>query len=345
MAFSIAKKQKHKVSHIQKHVRKHGIAKAAQEISYTKLGQVGMHAFRINDGYHHQRYRIERLGSKLFAARLEKYLAKRPHIDFNHPQNRASKLLYMLPAFPDWASLFPGAQALEPIHNPEHKRLTTGKRIDPITRRLFRHALDAIAIRTRTLMGGWIAHQYAQDQADRQIRWLSLAGGTAVPSMLMIEAAEIDKRHLYYSNIDQDTYSISIANQVIKLEQLAAENTCLLAGDIFDKAVIQRATAAKSLDVIDMMGIFEYLDTKQSVRLLKMAYGLLKKDGIIITCNMRAEHRQLNLHKRGVGWPDVRPRNSRELIGLCRGAAIPLQNIDIYQPEDGVYNVARIRKS
>lgn len=330
---------------VRRQVSKYGIEKVVQEKSASKLGAVSVRKFKINDGYHQPRYKLERAGSRLFAASMETYLAKRKHYDHAHPKNMARKILYSLPSFSAWAALMPGSLALEPVHHPEQSKLPTGKRLDPITRRLFRHGMDPIGVRTRTLMGGWLARQYVKNKKDNGARWLSLAGGTSVPSMIMVEASRVDKSKLFYSNVDLDGAAIEIAREVTELEGLKASQTRILAGDIFTRKILDRATDKKPVDIIDMMGIFEYFEDKKSAELLKLALEYLKTGGLIIAGNMRSDHPQLNLHKRGVGWPDVIPRSESQVISICRRAGISESEIDIYQPADGVYSVFRVTKT
>lgn len=332
-------------SRARRQVIKHGIEKTAREISATDFHGVPIHKFQVSDGYHQPLYKIERLGSRLFAARLEAYLAKRSSFHHSHPKNVARKILYSLPSFSAWAELMPGSLALEPVHHPEQRKLPTGKKLGPITRRLFRHGMDPVGVRTRTLMGGWLARQYVKASDDaRELRWLSLAGGTAAPSMLMVEASRADKTKLNYANIDLDDTAIGIARKITAFENLDPTRTRLLTGDIFSRHLLEEATGKKPADIIDMMGIFEYFDSQKSAKLLSLALEFLKPGGIIIAGNMRSDHPQLNLHKRGVGWPDVIPRSVNEIIAICRQAGIRQAEIDIYQPTDGVYSVFRIKK-
>ncbi len=330
--------------HTRKLLKKEGIDKAVSIVDERKVEGMSCATVAVKDGYHQRRYKLERLGSQLFAARLEAYLAKRQHIDFAHSKNVVRKVLYALPSFREWSGFMPGALALEPIHHPELKRLATGKRLDPITRRLFRHGLDPVGVRSRTLVAGWLAKQYVSKKSPEQLNWLSLAGGTAAPSLLMLHASEADVSRVRYTNIDIDKKSIDIAKELVAIEGIPKSQTKLVTGDIFDKQLLARHLKKGSADIIDLMGIFEYLDDKQSVQLLKSSYELLKPGGLIIACNMRQEHPQLNLHKRGVGWPGVIPRLVRQMKELTHTAGIPAKNVRIYQPKDGVYNVAGITK-
>lgn len=162
--------------------------------------------------------------------------------------------------------------------------------------------------------------------------------------MLMVHASGINKDLLHYADIDIDQNAIKIAKEITDFEQLKSSQTKLLHGNIFDNHTLQAATGGEPIDIVEMMGIFEYLDEERSAELLKLMYGLLKEKGIIIAGNMRQENRHLNLHKRGVGWPDVIPRKVEHLISICQNAGIDTANLSIYQPLDGVYNVLLIRK-
>jgi SAM-dependent methyltransferase len=324
-----------KQSKTRRQVAKHGIEKTVTEVSNRKLKGVLVHRVRAKDGYHQAHYKLERFGSRLFAAGMESYLAKRSHYNHAHPKNAARKILYSLPSFVAWAELMPGSLALEPVHDPSHRRLPTGKRLG---------GMDPVGVRTRTLVAGWLAREYVSDKQGQELRWLSLAGGTAAPSMLMVEAVRFDKAKLYYANIDLDSSAVEIARSLTALEGLQPSHTNLLVGDIFNRQLIEKATDKQPVDIIDMMGIFEYFEDKKSIELLQLALGFLKPGGIIIAGNMRHDHPQLNLHKRGIGWPDVIPRSTEQIIEICSQAKIQKTELDIYQPADGVYSVFRIRK-
>jgi hypothetical protein len=337
-------KRRVSLSKTQKMLNKKDILQVVTAVSQSHVGHTAVHRLKVRDGYHGAGYKFERFATRLVGASMEAYLAKRPHLDFAHPANKAKKLLYSLPAWREWSTLMPGALALEPIHHPKLKRLPTGRRLDPLSSRIFRHGLDPVGVRTRTLTGGWLAQGYAAERPKQPLIWVSLAGGTAAPTMLMVQAAGINRGTLHYTNIDQDAWAIDVSEEVAETEGLKPDQIKLLVADIFDKAAVQRAIVPGTADVVDLMGIFEYLDRQQSVRLLQLAYELLKPSGIIIACNMRSDHPQLNLHKHGVGWPSVIQKSINELISICQEAGVDSSQLSIYQPLDGVYNVMRIVK-
>ncbi len=335
----------HPLTNTQRTLSNKGILSVVKFVSHSHLGETTIYKLRVLDGYHTPRYKLERYATRLVAKCMETYLAKRPHMPFDHKDNRARKLLYMLPALKEWATLMPGALALEPIHHPKQKRLPSGRRMDPLTSRIFRHSFDTVGVRTRTLAAGRLAYEYAAEKPRQPINWVSLAGGTSAPTMLMVNAAGIDMKAIRYTNIDQDSWAINVSRDVTAYEGIPPHQAQLLVADIFDKNVLNATVVPGTADIVDLMGIFEYLDEKQSVQLLSLAYNLLKPGGNIIACNMRMDHPQLNLHKRGVGWPHVIQKSAQELIVICRHAGINPQQLTIYQPLDGIYNVMRIIKA
>lgn len=335
-------KQKSKHSKAHKYIARYGIDGAIRLLNESQVNGVRVTSLKVVDGYHGHRYALERLLFGGIASRMEVFLAKRPNIDFDHSYNLARKILYSMPSFKYWAKLITntGSLAMEPLHNPEVKRLPSGHRLDPLTRRMFRHGSDPVGIRTRTVTAGWLAHHYNKNKVH--VTWISLAGAYAGPSIMMIEAARIDKRHLKYVDIDANPDSIMMAAEVVQSSGLQTNQTDLINGDIFDDEILKYYHG--SADVTEMMGIFEYLDDSQAITLLRKAYELLKPSGIMIICNMRESHPQLNLHKRGVGWPGVIPRTTEELINLLESLPVAKEHICVYQPTDRVYNVVCIEK-
>lgn len=332
-----------KHSKIMKHLIKHGVMSAVRITGREQRegGLIVTH-LKVDDGYHFKRYAIERRISRLLAASMERFLRRRPDITFEHRKNRARKLLYTLPAFEEWSAFMPNALALEPIHDPEQKRLVSGGRIDPITRGLFRHGYDPVGIRTRTVTGAWLVHQH-QPRTRHEVRWLSLAGGTGVTALLMLEASGIPKADWRIHIVDLDRHALEIFGDYAKARNLPKFHTEAIHSDVLSKD-LQKKLHPGSFDVVELMGIFEYFDHSDSVKLLKQAYAFVRPGGMVVFANMRRKHPQLHLHKRGVGWPGVVPRSVADVAAIIREAGISLNQTSVFQPGDGVYNVYKLTK-
>jgi len=298
---------------------------------------------RVDDGYHFKRYALERRVSRTLAAGMERFLRRRPDMPFEHRKNRTRRLLYKLPAFQEWSAFMPGALALEPIHDPDQKRLVSGGRIDLVTRGLFRHAADPIGIRTRTVTGAWLVHQNLP-KTRKTVEWLSLAGGTGITSLLMLEASGIPKDSWRISVVDLDRQALEIFMEYSAARGIPKNHTKGVYMDVLSPEVGKSFTPG-SFDVVELMGIFEYFDQADSVLLLKRAYAMAKPGGLVVFGNMRRKHPQLHLHKRGVGWPGVMPRSVQQVSEIIQAADISLDSLSVYQPTDGVYNVYQIVKA
>lgn len=326
-----------------KHLHKHGVMAAVRVIGKEQRsnGLVVTH-LKVDDGYHFKRYAIERRISRLLAGSMERFLRRRPALSFEHRKNRARKLLYALPAFEEWSAFMPNALALEPIHNPEQKRLVSGGRIDPITRGLFRHGYDPVGIRTRTVTGAWLVHQHLP-RTRTEVKWLSLAGGTGVTALLMLEASGIPKTDWRIDVVDLDAPALDIFKNYAKTHGLPETNIQAIHSDVLSPS-LQKQLAPGSFDVVELMGIFEYFDHRDSVKLLKQAYAFVRPGGMVVFANMRRKHPQLHLHKRGVGWPGVVPRSVADVSAIMQEAGIDLSQVSVFRPGDGVYNVYKLAK-
>lgn len=342
---STSVKRGHLTPKIRKSIDNRGIHASIKVIGDRHSEEVRVVQVQVKDGYHQRRYRLERFGTRAVANRYEKYLAKRQNIDFAHKRNRARRFLYGLPSFRSWSELMPTSLALEPMQHPELRRLPNGKRLGLVTRRWFRHGLGAAGIRSRTLIAAWLAKVYAGEFGKKDKVWVSLSGGTASPSLLMVHASGMDKANLHFVNVDIDERAVGLARETVVREGISLANTDIIHGDIFDKKLITDAVKPGTADVVDIMGVFEYLDDKKSAELLKLAYSLLKPGGVILACNMRSQNPQLNLHQRGIGWPGVTPRSVGNIKSIVSNAKLIDANLSIYQPGDGVYSVFQIKKA
>ena len=309
----------------------------------TRESGIRVYRVSVRDGYDGLRYALERSSSRFFAARLDRYLKKRPRLDHGHPRNLARKTLYAIPAFKEWSQFMPDSLALEPIYHPEQRHLHSGGRIDPLTRRLFRHGYDPVGVRTRTVAGAWLVRRSLPAHTGR-LRWLSLAGGTLRPTLLMLMGAGTALSVWEITNVERDTEALKLAKEVAVEHGIPASQVKLLKADVTDEVAMRAGLHGDTYDVVDMMGLFEYLSDEQIAQVLRGSYALLRPGGIIIFGNMRRKHPQLDLHKRGVGWPGVRPRSVGMVAEVIAAAGIPAVNVEVYQPTDNVYNVFRIIK-
>lgn len=298
---------------------------------------------QVTDRYHHRTFRVERALFLTFTNLLQKYLAKRPHISFEHKRNLARPLVYLPPGVKAWTAYMPGGLATQPVHNPETKTLASGKRIDLMTRRLFRHSMDAIGLRTRAYIMMWQLREFLAT-TTKPVVWLSLASGSGQPVYDAIDVLGPDKfRSVIITDSDKET--LAFAGRLARNEGVTSRSNLYIEQlDVFDSKAFDSLWKAHKPSVVDAMGLFEYLDTDQASELLEKVYRKLPRGGVFIFTNMSPEHPHLDLHQRGLGWPGVIPRTVEDMAQIFAKTSIPHDAIEIFRAGDKVYNVYHVTK-
>jgi len=297
----------------------------------------------VTDSYHHRKYKLERKLFLTFTSVLQGYLAKRPHIGFTHRGNLARPLVYLPAGVRAWTAYMPGGLATHPVHNPETKTLASGKKIDLMTRRLFRHSIDAIGLRTRAYIMTWRLGEYLET-LDKPATWLSLASGSGQP---VYDAVDILGPEHFRSIVitDGDEATLKFANKIAREEGVGTRaNLYSHQLDVFDKKAFNEVFETHKPLIVDAMGLFEYLEPEQAAELLRRVYEKLPPGGVFIYTNMSPEHPHLDLHQRGLGWPGVIPRTVSDMAAILKSAGIATNSVQIFRAQDKVYNVYQITK-
>ena len=304
----------------------------------TVGGITALHV-HVTDRFHNWKHGISRKAITLFTRTLDRYLRKRPHLTFDHPRNYVRRIVYFPPAFRAWTAYMPGGFATYSVHNPDHSRLYSGKKIDLITKNLFRHSIDAIGVRSRAYAMAWYVHHKMHSR--QKLKWLSIAAGTGQP---MFDAATILPAETTYYLTDMDGEALKFAEQLSKTYQIPSDFLYTSRLDVTRKGVLDRLMLDTAPDVIDAMGFFEYLDDDSSVEMLSIVQRTMKKGSVFVFTNMLSSRDQLDVHQRGMGWPGVIPRSIQEVSSLLTRAGIEKTRQTVILPDDGVYGVYVIER-
>lgn len=294
----------------------------------------------IRDRFYKAKHKPNRLVFGAFVQQLEGYLQRNPNVSFDQRRNHARSMIYVLPGIRAWAVHMPGAFATYPVHNPDLKHLHTGRKIDFLTRNLFMHSLDAIGLRSRTYAMSWYVLNHVSHITRRRVRWLSVAAGTGYPTY---EAADLLKKYPAITLCDIDEQALGVARQ-LAADRGIAKSVKTEAGDITKRGVFTNLLKQVQPDVIDMMGLVEYLDGATITNLMKTFYKQAPKGSLMVFTNMRPTHPHLQVHQRGLGWPGVQVRTTSEVLALLDAAGIPRDTVDILLPDDKVYGIYCIKK-
>lgn len=247
--------------------------------------------------------------------------------------------------------LVPSALALTALYEAESWHLPGGEPIDPMTRALFIHSLDAIGIRSRAHLMSEIAAKYTARSGTT--RWTSIACGAAIPVLDAI-TAQMPSGGIDLKLLDIDARALRHAREKAVARGLAeGRHFELVSADIIKGLIVSDALVhglgSGSQDLVDMLGIFEYIDTDfngfpSAAAFLRNAFRLVKPGGALVAANMLDTHPQLDFTMRGIGWPRIHARSLQQLHAIIVDAGIDPDWVTTKVAGDGVYAVFEIRK-
>lgn len=310
-----------------------------RETSRRRVRGAQMIRLEIRDKYAGARFRPERSAFQFFVRRIERHLRSHPQIDFAHRLNIPRRIIYFPKAVRKWATYMPGGFATYPVHNPAVKRLHSGEKIDYITRNLFRHSSDGIGLRSRAHAMSWYVATRIETTRKSRLRWLSIAAGTGQPTF---DAAEnLTRRPLLFLS-DLSDEAMSFAEKLGRRRGFEADLT-IAKCDVAEPGAFSSLLRRVKPDIVDMMGLVEYLDDAMIVQLVQDFVDGQGEATLIFT-NMRPEHPQLATHQRGLGWPGVKVRTIDAVLDLLERAGVKLEIVEVLLPDDHVYAIYCIKR-
>lgn len=315
---------------------------STEQFNLTVTGRESVNDVRttrvhVSDRFSHARHTVLRVATQAFLNAIEQYLKAHPKVVFDSKFNIARSLVYVPTGVRAWTAHMPGAFATYPVHNPDTKRIHNGPKLDIITRNLFRHSADGMGLRSRSYALAWLVWQRYGERAT-PLRWLSLGSGTGHQT---IEAARVLKRapEVWLTDIDGDV--LDFAATLIK-DEARPPKSHIERLDALDAAQLAEKLRRITPQVVDAMGLVEYLDDEQLVTFVRTIRRAAPAGCQFVFTNMRPTHPGLEVHRRGVGWPGVIVRSEKQVCKLMRQAGVPAKNIQVVLPDDHVYGIYEI---
>lgn len=264
------------------------------------------------------------------------------------PQHRYSEQAYRnRPALAAWRTrLVPSALALFAVQNPLEERLPEGTKMDSESRRWFIHANDAIGIRSRAKVLAAMVEKYIHN--DIENGWISLASGAAIPVLEALRSAKLDGQQVFLSLVDNDPVALRWAETMAAQEGLTVgEQLTLLRRNLVHTLVrsedLLLELGEHQAELVDALGIFEYFNDVDAVIFLRRALRLVKPGGAVIVSNMLTTSPQIDFALRCIGWSHIFPRTLQQLQEIHIAAGVPVENVTVVVPKDGVYAVMEVR--
>lgn len=291
----------------------------------------------VTDQYHAQRYRVLNVLVNGFLHALERILIALPALDASHKINFVRWMVYAPPGIRSWAQYMPGAFATHPVHNTDVTHLKDGKKLDIVTRNLFRHGDDAVGLRARAYAMAW--YVWREYGVTPSLHWLSLATGTGQQTF---EGVAVLKHapDLWLTDIDDEALAVARDHAP---DYGVAERLTVKKLDATNTADLQAAILAHKPQVIDMMGLMEYLDSEAATSLIRSIVAVAPKGSSFIFTNMLPTHPGLQVHKRALGWPGVIVRSLDQVADIVAQAGVAPEQLEILAPTDGIYGIFCIK--
>ncbi|MBM3073966.1 class I SAM-dependent methyltransferase [Enterobacter sp. RHBSTW-00994] len=251
------------------------------------------------------------------------------------------------PALAAWrARLVPTALAIFVVQNPLEDKLPEGTPMDKESRQWFIHANDAIGVRSRARVLATLVDKYIHN--DIESDWISLASGAAIPVLEALRTAKLDGQNVHLSLVDNDPVALRWAETMAAQEGLnVGEQLTLLRRDLIQTFIrsedLLLELGEHQAELVDALGIFEYFNDADAVIFLQRALRLVKPGGAVIVSNMLTSSPQIDFTLRCIGWSHIFPRSLEQLQAIHLAAGVPVENVTVIVPKDGVYAVMEMR--
>ncbi len=239
--------------------------------------------------------------------------------------------------------------------------------IDEMSRLFYRGSLDARAVRTRAYTAANMIVTYfdsEQPNDDHELVIASVACGAAGPMCETAEELE-DAGHnvgrMYL--LDQDVMALASGFSLMESKGLSEKASLVVINLMTGR--LSESIEEGSVDVADILGLFEYFDNKTTVRelfaalkvdiehipederdlglasaLLRQVGKLMRPGGIIVFGNMLKHRQQNKFFSDIVGWPQLQNRSIEEVMEIVEQAGFDPADMLVQIPaEEGLYAV------
>lgn len=191
-----------------------------------------------------------------------------------------------------------------------------------------------------------LVDKYIHNESENN--WVSLASGAAIPVLEALREAKLDGQQVYLTLVDKDPVALSWAETMAAQEGIVVgEQLTLLRRNLLHTLVrnedLLLELGEHQAELVDALGIFEYFSDTDAVIFLQRALHLVKPGGAVIVSNMLTSSPHIDFVLRGIGWEDIHPRTLQQLQDIHLAAGVPVENVTVVVPKDGVYAVMEIR--
>lgn len=147
------------------------------------------------------------------------------------------------------------------------------------------------------------------------------------------------------SLVDRDPIALAAANAVASTAGVAAHaQVADLVNIRQGSAMDLRPLVGTGVDIVEMLGLFEYLPDAIAVDLLRQARQILRPGGVVIVGNMLDKRPNQTFFQHVIRWPRLHQRSIDQVCRLVAAAGLdPTLGRCIVPSGEGVYGVYALR--
>lgn len=215
------------------------------------------------------------------------------------------------------------------------------------------HVVDSHAVRTRAdaAIERIRTHFFAgSDQPRKQIISASLACGASAPVFELARTLrEKHHAHLAMKLVDSDVMALATAQSLA--ERYGVESDVEIHHRDLMRDTLTSYIAPNSVDVVDMLGLFEYIPARVGIwplhhraaaDLLASVKAIIRPGGLIVFGNMLRHRPQQEFFDKV--WPTLQQRTISEVLAIIRHAGYDLDTVTVDIPRrEAVYAIYTIR--
>jgi len=223
-------------------------------------------------------------------------------------------------------------QALEVLYTYHHRK------VNFISAFWQNFLFNAISIRNRLQLVKKEISTGIREASRRQeiVRLLSVGSGSARPVLETISSLG-DFPTVEIMLVDVDNRAIQFSQ--VLATKLQLNHTQWHCGNFFR---LEQYCRDFRPDIVEMIGLLDYLTDKQAIALLRKIFSVLAPEGKLITSNI-TPNLEVPFVTKAIHWPMIY-RSPVQLFGLLTEAGFPANSIELVQEPLGIHTLAIVKK-
>lgn len=228
-------------------------------------------------------------------------------------------------------------RAMDELYN-YYERIEAYKGVEKFLSKYWMGMENAQAIRNRAKIVKKILEKTIKKQlhiGDKKIKILSIASGSAQPLLETIAGLDqVEQNKIEITLLDRDETAIEHSKVLAEKYNISSNIIMVNKATTYLEETFSKST----FNIIEMIGFLDYRPHEKAIDLMRRIKGLLKKDGVFITCNVCPNKEKFFLDW-VLLWPMIY-RNEGQFKEVLRKSGFDLDNIQIIFEPHRVHQLA-----